>query len=172
VLTYSGALLLESYGISPGVTALCLGAMAVAMLPGTFAARRRAMNATPRQLAALTAFQAAAVLAVGTVRPSVAVTVALLAAMAFVNGTRSMIASALGMDTAADDRIAVMSLRAAANQFGYLLGAATGGLALALGGFAALGVTFCGLFLCTVVMHLPAVGPSPVSLREPRPSDA
>jgi predicted MFS family arabinose efflux permease len=168
VLTYSGALLLESYGISAGLTALCLGAMAVAMLPGTFAARRHAMNATPRLLAGATAFQGAAVLALGTVRPGLAVTLALLAVMAFVNGTRSMIASALGMDTAADDRIAVMSLRAAANQFGYLLGAAVGGLALALGGFAALGVTFCGLFLCTVAIHLPAAMPAPV----PAPSEA
>jgi predicted MFS family arabinose efflux permease len=167
VLTYSGALLLESYGVSPGLTALCLGAMAVAMLPGTFVARRRAMNATPRLLAGLTALQAAAVLAVGTVRPSLAVTVTLLAAMAFVNGTRSMIASALGMDTAADDRIAVMSLRAAANQFGYLLGAASGGLALALGGFAALGVIYCALFLCTVLIHTPRIVASPV----PAPSE-
>jgi len=54
-----------------------------------------------------------------------------LAAMAFVNGWRSMIASALGMDTAPQDRVAVMSMRAAANQFGYLLGAASDGLALA-----------------------------------------
>ena len=172
VLTYSGALLLESYDISAGVTALCLGALAVAMLPGTFTARRRIATATPRLLAALTAFQAAAVLAVGTVRPSVAVTVALLSAMAFVNGTRTMIASALGMDTVADDRVAVMSLRAAANQFGYLLGAGAGGLALALGGFPALGVTYCALFLATVLIHLAAIGAAPVNLPEARPSGA
>jgi predicted MFS family arabinose efflux permease len=171
VLTYSGALLLESYDITPGAAALCLGAMAVAMLPGTFLARRRAMSATPRLLAGLTAFQAAAVLAVGTVRPSLAVTVALLSAMAFVNGSRSMIASALGMDAAADDRIAVMSLRAAANQFGYLLGAATGGLALAVNGFAALGITFCALFLCTVAIHTLRIA-VPVIRPEARPSDA
>jgi predicted MFS family arabinose efflux permease len=172
VLTYSGALLLESYDISTGVTALCLGAMAVAMLPGTFTARRRVVNPTPRLLAGLTAFQAVAVLALGTVRPSVAVTVALLSAMAFVNGTRTMIASALGMDTAADDRVAVMSLRAAANQFGYLLGAGAGGLALALGGFAAVGITYSALFLCTVLIHMPRIAASPVSLPEARPSDA
>jgi predicted MFS family arabinose efflux permease len=34
VLTYSGALLLESYAISPTVVALGLGLMATAMLPG------------------------------------------------------------------------------------------------------------------------------------------
>ena len=57
--------------------------------------------------------------------------------MAFVNGWRSMVASALGMDAAPQDRVAMMSMRAAANQFGYLLGAATGGLALAAAGFPA-----------------------------------
>ena len=47
VLTYSGALLIESYSLSSAVAALGLGLMAAAMLPGTFAARRRAAHATP-----------------------------------------------------------------------------------------------------------------------------
>jgi hypothetical protein len=38
------------------------------------------------------------------------------------------------MDTAPDDKVAVMSMRAAAHQFGYLVGAA-GGLAVGLVGF-------------------------------------
>ena len=120
--------------------------MAAAMVPGTFFARRHAARATSGLLAGLTAFQGAAVVALGAVRPGAAVTLAVLAAMAFVNGRRSMVASALGMDTAPEDRVAVMSMRAAANQFGYLLGAAAGGLALAVGGFAALGVTLSAMF--------------------------
>ena len=91
-------------------------------------------------LASLTACQAGAVLVLGALRPAAAVTLAVLAAMAFVNGWRSMIASALGMDAAPQDRVAAMSMRAAANQFGYLLGAAAGGLALAVAGFAGLGI--------------------------------
>src|SRR5215211_5886021 len=59
-------------------------------------------------------------------RPAVALTLALFSAMAFVNGRRSMVASSLGMDTVPDDAVAVMAMRAAANQFGYLLGAAGG----------------------------------------------
>ena len=43
--------------------------------------------------------------------------------MAFVNGWRSMVASALGMDSVPEDKLTVMSMRAAANQFGYLCGA-------------------------------------------------
>jgi DHA1 family inner membrane transport protein len=157
VLTYSGALLLESYAISPALAALGLGLMATAMLPGTFTARRRAASATPRLLAGLTAFQGVAVLALGTVRLGVAVTLTLLAVMAFVNGRRTMVASALGMDTASDDRVAVMSLRATANQFGYLLGAALGGLALGLAGFSALGLTLAALFLTATFIHSPAL---------------
>ena len=155
VLTYAGALLFESYSISSTIVALSLGLMATAMLPGAFGARRRAANPTRGLLAGVTAFQGVAVLALGAVRIDVAVTVAVLATMAFVNGRRTMVASALGMDTASEDRVAVMSLRAAANQFGYLLGAAAGGLALALGGFSLLGITLAGLFLTAALIHVP-----------------
>ena len=48
-----------------------------------------------------------------------------------------------------------MSLRAAANQFGYLLGAATGGLALAAGGFPVLGAALACLFALGVLVHVP-----------------
>ena len=168
VLTYSGALLLESYAMSPAMVALGLGLMATAMLPGTFSARRAAAHATPRRLAGLTAFQAAAVLALGVLRPGVGVTLALLAAMAFVNGWRTMLASALGMDGVPEDRVAVMSMRAAANQFGYLVGAAAGGLALALGGFPMLGVTLAALFLAAVLIHFPALVRTPAPVPQER----
>ena len=170
VLTYAGALLLESYDLTPAVVALGLGAMAAAMVPGTFLARRHAARATPALLAALTAFQAGAVVVLGAVRPAAAVTLAVLAAMAFVNGWRSMVASALGMDAAPQDRVAVMSMRAAANQFGYLLGAAAGGLALAVAGFAGLGIALGCLFAAAVLVHAPALLPSgpPVAPEGPR----
>jgi predicted MFS family arabinose efflux permease len=103
----------------------------------------------------LTAFQGAAVAALGAVRPGVGVTLALLAVVAFVNGRRSMVASALGMDATPEDRVAVMSMRATANRFGYLLGAGVGGLALAVGGFEALGVTLSSMFVTGALIHLP-----------------
>jgi predicted MFS family arabinose efflux permease len=83
-----------------------------------------------------------------------------LAAMAFVNGWRSMVANALGMEAAPRDRVAVMSMRAAANQFGYLLGAAAGGIALAAAGFAGLGVALGCMFATAAVVHLPSLVPS------------
>jgi predicted MFS family arabinose efflux permease len=170
VLTYSGALLLESYDLAPAVAALGLGGMAAAMVPATFLARRHAARATPALLAFLTALQAGFVTVLGAVRPEAAFTIGVLAAMAFVNGWRSMVASALGMDAAPQDRVAVMSMRAAANQFGYLLGAATGGLALAVAGFPGLGAALACLFAAAVLVHAPAlVGEGRLSALRARP---
>jgi hypothetical protein len=46
-----------------------------------------------------------------------------------------------------------MRIRAAATQFGYLAGAALGGLALALWGYAGMGSTFGALFVLAAVPH-------------------
>jgi predicted MFS family arabinose efflux permease len=159
VLTYAGALLIDSYDLSPATVALGLGAAAVAMLPGTFTARRHAARATPALLSTLTAMQGGAVIVLGVARPAAALTLAIIALMAFVNGWRSMVASALGMDTAPEDKVAVMSMRAAANQFGYLLGAAAGGLAIALAGFPGLGITLATMFLAAALIHAPRLLP-------------
>jgi predicted MFS family arabinose efflux permease len=158
VLTYVGALLLDSYGLAPAVVAVGLSATAAAMLPGTFVARRSAARATRGVLVALTAFQGGAVLVLGTVRPHAAITLAVLGCMAYANGWRSMVASTVGMDAAPEDKVAVMAMRAAANQFGYLLGAAAGGLALAVAGFPGLGVALAAMFLIAVLIQAPSLG--------------
>jgi predicted MFS family arabinose efflux permease len=162
VLTYSGALLIETYGSSRETVALGLGGIAAAMVPGTFVGRRLASSATVAQLATLTLSQGCAVVVLGIVRPAAGLTLAVLTLMAFTNGWRSVLASSLGMDTASDDKVAVMSLRASANQFGYLIGAAAGALALPLGGFAALGVVLAALFATGAILHVtPTPAPCP-----------
>ncbi|MGZ6680382.1 MAG: MFS transporter [Solirubrobacteraceae bacterium] len=154
VLTYAGSLLIETYGAPRGMVSAGLAATAAAMIPGTFLGRASAARATPAVLARLTLAQAGLVATLGMMRPTAGVSLGLLAMMAFCNGRRSMVASALGMDSAPDDKLTVMSMRAAANQFGYLLGAAAGGLALAAGGFAAVGTTFAALFVLGAFVHL------------------
>jgi predicted MFS family arabinose efflux permease len=69
-------------------------------------------------------------------------------------GGRTIAGSAFGLGAAPDQRVAVMGLRAAAVQFGYLLGAAAGGAALAVGGYGLLGATIGTLFLLGVAPHL------------------
>jgi len=154
VLTYAGSLLIEGYGAPRAVVSAGLAGTAAAMVPGTLVGRRRAADAGAGILAALTLAQAGAVAALGAVRPGAGLTLGILAVMAFVNGWRSVVASALGMDSVPDDKVTVMSMRAAANQFGYLLGAAAGGLALAAGGFGAVGATFSALFAAGALLHL------------------
>jgi predicted MFS family arabinose efflux permease len=163
VLTYSGALLIETYDASRATVAIGLGITAAAMVPGTFVGRRSAPAATTDLLVALTISQGCVVAVLGAERPGAGVTLGLLSAMAFTNGWRSVIASSLGMDAADDDKVAVMSMRAAANQFGYLLGAAAGALALTLGGFAAMGAALAGLFALGAFVHRwPVLEPVPV----------
>jgi DHA1 family inner membrane transport protein len=154
VLTYSGALLIESYSASRGLVSAGLGMAAAAMVPGTFVGRRGVLRATAEVLGALTFAQAGMVTMLGVLRPGAGLSLALLTVMAFLNGWRSMIASGLGMESAPDDKVTVMSMRAAANQFGYLLGAALGGLALAAGGFGMMGMTFSSLFALGALVHL------------------
>jgi MFS transporter, DHA1 family, inner membrane transport protein len=154
LLTYAGALLIESYAAARGTVSVGLGLAAAAMVPGTIVGRRGLARATPAVLAALTLVQAGLVATLGAVRPGAALSLALLTVMAFVNGWRSVIAGGLGMDSAPDDKVTVMSMRAAANQFGYLLGAALGGVALAAGGFGALGAALCAMFVAGAMLHV------------------
>lgn len=154
VLTYAGSLLIESYGAARGTVSAGLAIAAAAMVPGTFVGRRGVSRATPAALGALTLAQAGMVAMLGGVRSGAGLSLALLTVMAFVNGWRSVIASGLGMDSAPDDKVTVMSMRAAANQFGYLVGAALGGVALAAGGFAAVGTVFSALFILGAALHL------------------
>jgi DHA1 family putative efflux transporter-like MFS transporter len=168
VLTYSGALLIESYSASRGLVSAGLGMAAAAMVPGTFVGRRGVLRATPEVLGALTLAQAGMVTMLGVLRPGAGLSLALLTVMAFLNGWRSMIASGLGMESAPDDKVTVMSMRAAANQLGYLLGAALGGLALAAGGFGMMGMTFSWLFALGALMHLvPRITTGPRAATQP-----
>ena len=50
-----------------------------------------------------------------------------------------------------------MRIRTAATQFGYLLGSALGGIALAAGGYPALGAVLGGMFLLAAAPHAEAL---------------
>jgi DHA1 family inner membrane transport protein len=153
-LVYAGALFIQSYGLSTGQAGLLLGAAALGYFPGTLLARRQAER-HPRTLLILLGLGAAAGTALlGLLRPSPAASLGLFAVCMAAIGGRTIAGSAFGLDAAPDQRVAVMSLRAAAVQFGYLLGAASGGAALAAGGYGLLGATLGVLFLLGVAPHL------------------
>jgi MFS transporter, DHA1 family, inner membrane transport protein len=153
-LVYAGALFVESYETSAALTGGILGGIAVAYLPGNFAAARTVGRVPASSLLPwLTAAGAAGVLVLGTVRPSPLVSALVLAGLAFVMGGRTFLAGLVGLEAASERRLAVMGIRAAALQFGYLIGAAAGGLALLGAGYAALGAVFSALLAGAALLY-------------------
>lgn len=152
-LVFAGALFVESYDVSPGTAGLLLGLGAVAYLPGNFLARRWVGGSTRALLVLLPTVAAGLVVVLGVWRPALWVSAVAFAALTFVGAGRTIAGSALGLEVCSQRRVFAMRIRAAATQFGYLLGTAAGGLALAGGGYPALGVTFGALFLLAAVPH-------------------
>jgi predicted MFS family arabinose efflux permease len=152
-LVFVGALLVESYGTSPGVAGLLLGLAAVAYLPGNFLARRWVGRSSRLLLIVLPLAAAVIAVLLGAYRPSPAASAGILAALAFLGGARTMVGSALGLEVCSMRRVFAMRIRAAATQFGYLVGAVLGGLALAAWGYGGMGATFGALFVLATIPH-------------------
>ena len=146
-LVYSGATFTESYGISTAATGVLLAIGATGYVAGNLSARRLAGEPSTDKLALLAL---ALVLTVGSfsvARTSVAVSTALFTAAAFAAGARTLVASAYGLSVAPALRTSLTSLRAATMQFGYFAGSIAGGVALAAGGYEAVGLTMSCFFL-------------------------
>lgn len=156
-LVFAGALFVESYGASPGTAGLLLGLGAVAYLPGNFLARRWVDDSARALLVTLPIAAAGLVVVLGVWRPALWVSAVTFAALAFVGAGRTIAGSALGLEVCSARRTFAMRIRAAATQFGYLLGTVAGGLALAAGGYPALGVTLGALFLLASLPHAQAL---------------
>jgi predicted MFS family arabinose efflux permease len=85
--------------------------------------------------------------------PSVAGTFAMFCVLAVFAGIRLAGSSSLGLDQLPDRPGAMMGARTSAAQLGYMIGAAGGGLVLALWGFGALGfVLFAGMGLSAFLL--------------------
>jgi DHA1 family inner membrane transport protein len=157
VLVFAGALLIESYSLAPAVVGLLLGGAALAALPGNMLARPW-LAGHARELLVLLGLAAAMLTALfGIVRPGAAASTAILALLVLVACTRTVAGSALGLQSAGERRLPAMGVRAATGQFGYLIGAAVGGIALAAGGYELLGVSLSALFALGTVPHLAAI---------------
>jgi MFS transporter, DHA1 family, inner membrane transport protein len=157
-VVFAGALLVQSYGASAGTAGLLLGAAAIAYVPGNFLARRWVDRSSRPLLVWLPLVAAASVALFGAYRPALGISVVALATLAFLNGGRTIAGSHLGLEVCSQRRVFAMRLRATANQFGYLLGAALGGLALSLGGYRAMGLAFATMFALASIPHLVALG--------------
>jgi predicted MFS family arabinose efflux permease len=154
-LVYAGALFVETYGASPLLTGVVLAAGAVAYLPGNLTAERLLRTRSALDLLPpILLLGAAGVVVFGVVRPSTTVSAVVFAALAFVMAARTLSGSVLGLELAPDKRLAVMGVRAAGLQFGYLVGSAAGGLALAAGGYPALGALLGALCVAAAAVYV------------------
>jgi DHA1 family inner membrane transport protein len=151
-LVFSGALYAESYGSSAGVTGIALALAACAYVFGNLACRRVTRLEPRRALVSLAALLAVADGLFGMLRPDIAVSTALFSLAAFLAGGRTLLTSSFALSTPAELRPTVTSLRAATMQFGYFVGSIAGGLALAIGGYGALGATMGLCFLGAAAM--------------------
>jgi predicted MFS family arabinose efflux permease len=160
-LVFMGALFIESYGLSIAATGLALGLGALVYVPGNLLFRRW-VDEHGRLLLIVLALAAAVTIAViGAVRPSAWFTLALFSVLCFLAGGRTLAGSARGLGLAPELRLGVTGVRTAALQAGYFVGAAVGGIALATGGYPALGAAFGVLFVGASVPHLLAYTPDP-----------
>ena len=156
-LVYAGALLVESYGTSGEATGAALAVGAGAYVAGNLALRRLAGREPRRLLVALALALGVAIALFGAWRPSWAVSTVLFSAAAFIAGGRTFLSSAAALAAPSDLRPAAMAMRGASMQFGYFLGSFTAGAALALGGYAGLGLTaFVLLVGAAVVLRTPS----------------
>jgi predicted MFS family arabinose efflux permease len=171
-LLFAGALLAEEHGVRVSLAAVMLGAGAIAYMPGNQLARRW-VETKPRELLVVfgvgTGAAALALYAVPLSLPLAAIAFALLC---FTGGARVLAGSAAGLRADESMRLAVMSIRGATMHFGFLVGSATGGVALAAGGYPAVGATIGVLFGLAIVPHVVALGGEALSRRSPRPPSA
>jgi predicted MFS family arabinose efflux permease len=151
-IVYSGALFVESYGLSTATTGFVLAAGAGAYIVGNRLGRSMQ---SPRQREVLVAFTLALALATGFfggARTSLGLSATLFSIAAFAAGARTLVSSAYGLSVPAELRPAVMGSRAASMQLGYFVGSSVGGLALLAGGYVALGLVLALLFLASALV--------------------
>ena len=153
-LVFSGALFTEVYGTSQAATGLALALVAAAYLVGNQWAGRLAPGRARRTMLEASVAASGAVALTWAFAPGVAVTLAIFGVAAFVAAARTVAGTVYGFAIAGDLGREVGATRAATTQIGYLVGSLAGGLALAFGGFGALGLAFGGLFLASILPYM------------------
>jgi predicted MFS family arabinose efflux permease len=101
---------------------------------------------------------AAAIALTWLIRPNLLVTLSLFAVAAVIVGARTVAGTAYGFALAGERKLEVGAARSAFTHMGYLAGSLLGGAALAVGGYAAVGVAFGLLFLAATTPHVSAWG--------------
>jgi predicted MFS family arabinose efflux permease len=161
-LVYSGALFVESFGTSGKTTGIVLAVGAGAYVAGNRFGR--GLITSDQASTTLTLALGVFCTCFGVLRPSLTASAALFAAAGFAAGGRTLISSIRGLGVPAHLRQSAMGARAATMQFGYVGGSLAGGLALAAGGYPALGVLAGLLLLAAAAILAPGLELGPPTL--------
>jgi DHA1 family inner membrane transport protein len=150
-LVYAGALFADTYATPPGAIGGLLALAAAAFALGNLVFRRFVSTASRGALVRLAVGMATLVGLFGVLRPAEEVSVALLAALSFLGGGRTLLGNAYGLAARPERRLPAMAARAAANQLGTFVGAATAGAALAAGGYGLFGLVLALEFVLSTL---------------------
>ena len=153
-LVFSGALFVETYGASARLTGIVLATVAAAYLAGNVLGGRMRGACARRALAWSNVAAAGAVALTWLVRPNLLVTVALFGVAAAIVAARTVTGTTYGFVIGGERKLEVGAARAALTHVGYLAGSLLGGVALATGGEAAVGIAFGSLFLAAAAPYL------------------
>lgn len=153
-LTYAAVFYIRNYDTSVGTIGFLLAGGSLIFLLSSLNTARITTRFTRKPLLVICAFGMGAVLVpMLNWAPSVLGTFLMFCAMAVFAGIRLAGSSALGLEQLPDRPGAMMGARTSAAQLGYMVGAAGGGLVLALWGFGTLGfVLFAGMTLSALLL--------------------
>ncbi len=155
IVVFSGALLVQSYGVRPAAAGAAIAVSAAAFMIGNRLVRGRAnsVESLRRLLVGLAPCLAVSGALLGAARPSYAVSAGLLVLLGLLQGARAHLGSRFGLIVAGRGAVAVMALRTTAQQLGYLVGAALGGLVLNAAGYRGLGLLVAVLVTGAAIPH-------------------
>ena len=141
VQTYIGAFWIEEHGLSLHEVGLAALVQGLGGLAGSWLMSSRLGQVSPRQLLVVVRIGTGLLIAVPFILPISTLAAVACFALGYVLGGMGTIASTLALtNDVPTSRATALTLNGAAWSVGIALGAATGGLALVLGGYVALGV--------------------------------
>jgi predicted MFS family arabinose efflux permease len=153
-LTYAAVFYIRNYDTGLGTIGFLLAGGSLVFLVTSLSTARLTTRFRRKPLLVACAFGMGAMLVpMLNWAPSVAGTFVMFCGMAVFAGIRLAGSSSLGLDQLPDRPGAMMGARTSAAQLGYMVGAAGGGLVLALWGFGTLGVVlFAGMALSALLL--------------------
>jgi len=167
-LVFVGAVFIEGYGVDVATTGLILGAGAILYLPGNSLGRRMIDVGPVRLMVGFGLCSAVAIVALVSTSAPLPLAIAAFGVGVFFAAGRGFAGAALGLQLSEGRRLAAMSVRAAADQFGYLAGAVVGGLFLDLWGYPGAGIGLGLLMLASALVLLSDTLPRADQLPDPR----